>query len=95
MVRLYSYQNYRWNLISNTIDDTYQVITDFYYGTGMYKQYGEIKEIIKEWDETWKNTTPPDTKSIYLLQTETRTFIFIESLLSVGAMAIYYWEHKL
>ena len=45
MVRLYSYQNYHWNLINNTIDDTYQAITDFYYGTGMYKQYGEIKKL--------------------------------------------------
>ena len=78
MVRLYFFRDYRWDLINNMVDDTYQAIANFYYGTEMNEKYGEIKEIIKEWDKTWKNATPPDTKSVYLLQTETKTFIFIE-----------------
>lgn len=84
MVRLYFYRDYHWDLINNMTDDIYQAIANFYYGTEMNEGYGEIKEIIKEWDETWKNATPPDTKSVYFLKTETRTFIFIESLLSAG-----------
>ena len=57
MVRLYFYRDYHWDLINNMTDDTYQAIADFYYGTEMNEGYGEIKEIIKEWDETWKNAT--------------------------------------
>ena len=90
MANLYYFNKFtdKLELVTENIKDVNEnynnLIIDFYYDTEMNEGYREIKEIIKEWDETWKNATPPDTKSVYFLKTETRTFIFIESLLSVG-----------
>lgn len=96
MVRLYCYEAYRWNLINNIVDDIYQAITNFYYGTEMNEQYGEIKEISKEMDADWRDVLPPNTENAYLLKTETKTLVFITSLLSEREMEKYLREeHKL
>lgn len=96
MVRLYRYVDYRWDLVSNIVDDAYQVITDFYYGAKMNDQYGEIKGIIKEMDADWRDVLPPNSESAYLLKTETKTLVFITSLLSEREMEEYLREkHRL
>lgn len=95
MVRLYFYKGYyQWDLISNIVDDAYQIIVDFYESAELEKRYGKIESIKKIVSGLEEPPIPPNTEAIYVLKTDTSYLLFIENLFSGREMENWTRERK-